>query len=74
MLSKILNILSITLLAFVVSYLVASVFDRFGLQTNTMTHSILIIAATLLIVAAIIVVTTFIMSYVTARQTTNYKK
>lgn len=60
MLTKILNMVSVTLYAFVVSYLLASVFDKYGLQTNTITIAIITILATFIIVAVTVIVITLI--------------
>lgn len=71
MMNKILNMLSITLFAFVVSYLMASVFDKYGLQTNTVINSILIIVSTFTIVSITIVVIIQINRFVATKLYTN---
>lgn len=73
MVNKVLNMLSITLFAFVVSYLMASVFDNYGLQTNYIFNSILIIIFTIIIIAITIIIFTVINKYFISRQSTENK-
>ncbi len=47
------NILSLMLYAFVISYLLSSAFNKYGLETNTIISSILIIVSTVIVVGLI---------------------
>ena len=72
MVNKILNILSVSLFAFVVSYLTSAVFDKNGLLTNTVIHSIVIIVTTAIIVITVILISV-IKKYFISRQLSKNK-
>ncbi|WP_068677271.1 hypothetical protein [Oceanobacillus sp. Castelsardo] len=71
MINRVLTTLSIALYAFVVSYLVASVFDRNGIETNAMLNSVFILLTTMIIVIVTVILIAAINRFLVSRQRTD---
>lgn len=71
MVNRVLTTLSVALYAFVISYLVASVFDKYGLETNSMLNSVFILLTTIIIVILTVILIASISRFLVSRQGTD---
>ncbi|KKE80078.1 hypothetical protein NSA56_12930 [Oceanobacillus caeni] len=71
MINRLLTTLSVALYAFVVSYLVASVFDKYGIETNTILNSVFILLTTIVIIILTVILIVAINRFLVSRQGTD---
>ncbi|KPH73539.1 hypothetical protein [Oceanobacillus caeni] len=71
MVNRLLTTLSVALYAFVVSYLVASVFDKHGFVTSTILNSVFILLTTFVIIVFTVILIKAINRFLVSKQGTD---